>query len=324
MNDDFLHDLRREPRPAFARDLRERLIEEDELRRDARRRFRTGATWAAAAAVVVVAFAFPAVRASAQAVLELFRVRTFAAVKFDPARLERLPRGEGDRAMMVFERRDVLREPGEPRVAGSLAEAGTLAGLSAVSPTELPAGWALDSVRVTGEAEAELVLSGERLRTMLDALELRDVRVPANLDGRPVHVRMPPAILTRYVRERSRLLFVQSSGPEVQLPPGADLAQVGELGLRVLGLSEAEARRMARRVDWANTLVVPVPTDAASFREVTVAGRPGLLVTTADRDQGAGRKRAENLLLWSTPDRVLALQGTLEASHLVRVAESVR
>lgn len=324
MNDDFLHGLRRDPRPGFARELREQLIEQDEIRRESGRRFRTAASFAAAAAVVAVAFAFPAVRASAQAVLDIFRVRTFAAVKFDPARLEKISGLEGDRAMMVFERRDALRTPGEPRAAASLDEAGALAGLRAMTPTALPEGFQPDSVRVTGEGEANLVLDAAKLRTVLDALELRDVRVPANLDGREIHVRMPAAILARYVKRDSRVLFVQSGGPEITMPPGAEMAQAGEVALRVLGLSEAEARRMARRVDWSSTLVVPVPTDAASFRELTVNGQRGLLITSAGRKNASGRARHENILLWSTPDRVLALRGEIEATELVRMAESVR
>ena len=85
MNDEFLKHVRREPRPEFARDLRERLRrQEPGDAPSARAPFvaRLAPAWSAALAAVVVAalFAIPAVRVSAQAFLDLFRVRNFAAV----------------------------------------------------------------------------------------------------------------------------------------------------------------------------------------------------------------------------------------------------
>ena len=99
-DDKFLHDYRREPAPGFARRLRERLRDAEE---------RTAPAWrplvfaAVTAAVVATLFAFPAVRAGAQALLDLFRVRSFVAVPFNEDRFDKLRALENDNAMLVFD-----------------------------------------------------------------------------------------------------------------------------------------------------------------------------------------------------------------------------
>src|SRR3989442_13632125 len=102
MDDKFLHDCRRDPAPGFARGLREKLRVQEEARPTAGWRPMVAA--AAALLVVVALFAFPSVRAWAQAVLDMFRVRNFVAVSFDPRRVEKLRSLQHDNTMLVFDR----------------------------------------------------------------------------------------------------------------------------------------------------------------------------------------------------------------------------
>lgn len=322
-DDRFLHEHRRDPAPGFARRLRERLREAEEPR--------PAPAWrplAVAAGVLVVVGAlgaFPAVRAGAQAVLDLFRVRTFVAVPFDANRFERLRALDRDNAMMIFDRQEVLQEPGRPVPHDSPATASAAAGFAVETPAFLPDGLALDSVAVTGEGRARLSVSSARLRELLAALDLRDVEVPAGIDGQPLEVRMHPVVSQTFRTERRRLTLLQARSPEVSLPTGVDLARLGELGLRVLGLDAGEARRIAASVDWRSTLLVPVPVNASSFRAVTVQGHAGLLIeTTRAAEKGDGRRRAGVMVMWTEGDRVFALQGNLGDSDMLQVAESVR
>src|SRR5438552_2304015 len=110
MDDRFLNELRRDPDPAFAGRLRERLRRIERTPRVTARYWRPVVGAAAAAAVVVGLFAFPSVRASAQAMLDLFRVRNFAAVKFDPTRLENLRAQKQDNALLMFGKQEVLQD----------------------------------------------------------------------------------------------------------------------------------------------------------------------------------------------------------------------
>ena len=96
MNDDFLTGLREAPRPAFAEALKHRLdaLEDEELRSVQAHRFMT--RWrpvlVGAALVVMgaVSLSVPAVRAQARNLLELFRIKRFAAVPVDMQRIGKL------------------------------------------------------------------------------------------------------------------------------------------------------------------------------------------------------------------------------------------
>jgi hypothetical protein len=322
MDDRFLHDQRRDPDPAFARGLRERLGRDEGEAPE--HRFRLAPALAAAAAVAVVAGVvfLPSVRAAAQGLLDFFRVRNFAAVEFDPARIERLRATQNDPAMFVFDRKEVLQDPGPRQTFATVPEAAAAAGLLLRAPAELPSGLALDRVEVQGEARARFTANTARLRALLDALDLRDVEVPRELDGATVAVHLQPVVAQVFRKDKLEVSLMQSMSPEVDLPAGAEPERLGEIGLRILGLDAGEARRFARSVDWRNTLVVPVPAGASAFREVTVGAGRGLLVTT--RERADGRERHGALLLWADGDRVFALAGNLAERELLLMAESVR
>ena len=322
-DDKFLHTFRRDPEPGFARRLRERLRPDEDAR--PARAWRPLLAATAALAVVAALFVFPAVRAGAQAMLDLFRVRSFVAVPFDAERFEKLRSLDRDNAMMIFDRQHVIQEPGRPVVHSSPATASAVVGFNVETPGYLPDGLALDTVKVSGEGRARLGVSTARLRELLAALDLRDVEGPAGLDGQELEVHMHPVVSQSYRAGKGRLTLLQSRSPEVSLPAGVDLARLGEVGLRILGLDAGEARRIAASMDWRGTLLVPVPTNAGSFRSVTVQGNPGLLITTTGEEKAGGeRRRAGSVVMWTEGDRVFALEGTLRPPDMIQVAESVR
>lgn len=326
MEDDrFLKDFAREPRPGFARALRERLRAGEERDRDQARGFAFRPAFAVAAAVLVVAAAFtvPAVRVSAQMLLDMFRVRNFAAVPFDATRFEKLKTLEGDHAMLVFEPQ-VLQDPTKQTVS-STGEASALAGMPVRTIADVPSGYAADPIEVAGEGRVRLIADAQRLRAVLETLGLHDVPVPPGVDGQPVEVHLWPVVSQRWKSENGGVLsLVQSRSPEVGMPSGVDLRQLGELGLRVLGLDAGEARRVAGTIDWQSTLVVPVPVGASEFREVTVRGSKGLLVTVQrPRETGKGT-RESSVLMWTENDQVFALAGTRSQVQIMTIAESLR
>lgn len=327
MDDRFLQEYRREPRPGFARALRERLREQEQDE-PVRQGFRLHPALAAAFAVVVVAglFTIPAVRVMASDLLDIFRVRNLTAVPFDPERIERLKSladGTSDGPALLGFETEVLRAPDEPREFDTPEAAASAAGLSVRTPGELPKGLKLEKVMVSGEGEARMTADTGRLSAVLELLDLRDVTVPNEWDGRSIVVRMPRAVSMQYVNGERRAEFRQAASPEVELPPGAKLAQMGEIGLRVLGLDADEARRTARRIDWNSTLIVPVPVLATAFREVTIHGEKGLLIEMQRTPDGK-RSRSGGVVLWTEEGRVYALSGNIDSGDLVLMAESVR
>ena len=328
MNDKFLHEQRREPAPGFGRALHERLrgLESEAPARG----FRLHPAFATALAVALMAVSFtlPAVRVAAQNALDLFRVRSFAAVEIDPARVEQLKQlhdqADGDPSMMVFEKQDVLQDPGKPVEYPSADLAAAAAGLPGLrKPTMLPIGLTFEKAAVTGQGSARLALHADRLQHVLDVLGITDVRVPAGLDGQTMTVRMPASVAQVYTNGKRHLTIIEGTSPEVALPPGADLRQLGEIGLRVLGLDAKEARRIAANVDWRSTLLVPVPMNAASFNQVDVNGHKGLLIRM-DSDAGDGKGKRGSMVMWTEGERVLAVRSDLPNDDVLDVAQSLR
>ncbi len=328
MDDRFLHDQRRDPDPAFARRLRRRLRDVEAAEEAGRRRFgwRGALLTTAAAAAFAASFALPAVRAAAQALLDLFRVQEFAVVQVDQDRLERLAAAKVDLGTLVGGKVETLQAPQPPLAFASLDEAGAALGERLERPSLLPRDLKPDTVMVTREARMRVTIDSRPVRDLLDAMDLRDVTLPAGLDGRQVTMHVPEIVRQRFVAgSKTRAMFVQCESPVVELPPGLELSALGEVGLRLLGLSASEARRLAGTIDWRSTLVVPVLAGATEYQQVRVQGRPGVLV---ERSRSAGEEagmQVGRVVLWTRDGRVHALMGDrLERSELLSMAESVR
>jgi hypothetical protein len=323
MDDRMLHEYRRDPDPGFARQLRERLRRVERPRGLPRPLVRALAT-ACALGIVVALFTVPSVRVSAQAILDLFRVQRFAAVEFDESRLEKLQSLEKDRGLLIFDQKETLREPGPTRHVPSYEAASPEAGFAVSTPAYLPDGLKVDSVFVEGEGSMRVSVSEAKLRALLDRLDVNGVDVPQNLDGGWIEVRKPPVVVQRFVSPKRKAVLIQARSPEVSLPAGWDVAQLGEIGLRVLGLDEREAKRIARATDWRSTLLVPVPLDVTTFRQVTVRGNSGLLIVTTGEPAAEGKPRRQGtMLMWTHGDRVFCIRGNLSASDVLQMAESI-
>lgn len=326
MDDRFLNELRQEPDPRFARGLREKLrAQEAPVRATWPARLTPTLAGAFALAVIAALFAFPSVRASAQAMLDMFRVRKFAAVPFDKSRIEKLQQLDKDRMFMVFDKSQTVHEPGPPQIVASIAAASSAAGFHVTQPSYLPAGLTADTIRVDGPGEAKLSVSEAKLRALLDALDLQDVQVPAGLDGKEIEVRKSPVVIQQFHGSgRLRAALIQSNSPEIGVPAGLDVARLAEIGLRILGLDAGEARRVATTTDWRTTLLVPVPFNASTFRQVTVHGNQGLMITTSGKDSQGDQRREGTIVLWSEGDKVYAVQGNLTGKDLLQMVESVQ
>jgi hypothetical protein len=126
-------------------------------------------------------------------------------------------------------------------------------------------------------------------------------------------------VTIRYDHSGRRTRLVQARSPEVTLPEGIDLQALGEIGLRILGLAPAEAKQFAQSIDWHSTLLVPVPPNASSFRQITINGHSGVVIQHQPRGGSI-----TNTVIWSTPDRVFVLLSTQEWDQALAMASSVR
>jgi hypothetical protein len=320
MDDVWLNSLRGEPSTEFKERLRRRLRDEEQAAQAPTPSRRRVVLMAAAAVVVLAALvAVPGVRASASQFLSLFRVVNFVAVQVQPSRLDSLKAQDLAIEKLIGEHVQVLADPGPPYAVGSIDEAAKAAGMELALPQWLPADSRVIETMVQGERVVQITASASRLQQVMDALGITDLTAPAALEGQVVNVRVPPVVMVRYETGNRRARLFQARAPQVTLPSSVDLPTLGEIGLRILGLSKDNARQFAQAIDWHSTLMVPVPPNVSSFRHVTIGGRPGILMEHQPANQSP-----THLILWSTSDRVFALVSIHGLEQALGMADSVR
>ena len=111
------------------------------------------------------------------------------------------------------------------------------------------------------------------------------------------------------------ITFTQAESPLVEYPADVDPVVLGEALLQVLGTEPREARRIARSIDWASTLLLPIPRELAAFSEVIVDGVSGAALAPLDGQGGAVLWQKDgNIYLLTTQgsfDELLALVDSL-------------
>jgi hypothetical protein len=178
---------------------------------------------------------------------------------------------------------------------------------------------------VGGRNVARVTADTTRLQQVLDALGLSDVKVPGDLDGEAAMITVSPMVLTGYEQGERKAAFIQGPMPEVLLPAGVDLAQLGEIGLRVLGMPADEARAFSKSVDWRTTFLVPVPPMATRFRQTLVGANRGIVIEGPLRDPETKAEKGNwNLLLWSQSGRVYGIRSTMRLGDVMAMANSLQ
>ena len=326
MNDEQLYSLRRDPSVEFAARLRARLHAHDASMKPARPRWPIARIAAGTAMLVTVAglFTVPAVRASAESFLALFRVVNFVAVPVDESRLATLKARQLDPPHLIGEHVQVLRDPGAPTGVASPEQAGSLAGIEVQLPRYLPTGMAMKEIAVKGEYAAQIVADTRQLQDVMDTLSITDLSIPDGLDGQVVTVRVPPSVIVKYEQGPRVTRFYQAPTPQVSMPTSVDLASLGEIGLRIVGLSPQDARQFSRTIDWQTTLLVPVPPTVNSFKQVDVNGHSGIALERWVPSPTATPRSAVHVVLWAADGRVFGIESTQRAEDVVLMAKSVR
>ncbi|NOZ05639.1 MAG: DUF4367 domain-containing protein [Chloroflexi bacterium] len=273
-----------------------------------------------AVAFLALIFLFAPARTAFGQFLGVFRVHKFAAIRIDPAKVQRLDKLDTSGPEM-FGTLEVVKEPAPAREV-SLAEA-----RGAVPFPVRTFGWLPDSVqgedapltvRLGDDGEARLTVDAAQVNAALALLGEDDLHVPVALDGATVTVHMPRTVEVEARGAHRFLSLMQMESPSVKVSAPVDPNVLGVVALRVLGFSPDEANRLAAQINWANTLVLPLPTDAVVYQEVEVNGVSGLFI----------RERSEKgyppaMLLWQKNDVVYALSGQYAMSDMLAVAEGL-
>ncbi|MFL5732301.1 MAG: anti-sigma factor family protein [Chloroflexia bacterium] len=282
----------------------------------------------AAAMLVLSLVAFPSVRAAADSLLQTFRAKSVIFVPVDTARLQQLASLSTDPTALFLSKPSVVgTEKTTP--TGSAAEAARLAGFTPEQPATLPGKPASTQFIVHDSLKAQAQVNVETVRQVLSALGITDLTLPDTVGSAPITADMPPFVETAYKGAGYELRLVQGQSPTVNLPKAVELAQLGEIGLRVIGMQPEQARDLSRQIDWSSTLVVPFPANLSDVVRVQVGDAPGLMVTAAATGSLAGGYGGgdSTIIYWQRGGRFYVLQGSganLNNDLMLVAAKSVR
>ena len=262
-------------------------------------------------ALVLVA-SFPATRALASEFLGIFRVAKFAPISVSPQQLafleEVMENNEG-----LFPGEMVFDEDPEPgREFNTLSEAA--AWYSEGSEYGAPIRTMDGASGIYGETggEGTLTVNLENARKLLEAANIDPMLLPDSLDGQDVSATVNRTI----IQEFDGVGFVQMQSPEINYPVGVNPAPIGEALLTLLGMESADAKRLSRNIDWATTLIMPIPTEFATFSEVQIDGTTGVAIEAID---GSGVT-----MMWQSGGMVHILTGDgLETDDLLDMVDEM-
>ena len=281
------------------------------------RQYRAAFIAVAVALVLAFLFSFAPVRSAAGRFLKIFRVQEVKIVPVDVAQMEKLKNNPEFSGLMQQFNPQVERVAGggEPQPVASLEEAA-----AAVDFSPLPLKPFDDEgtvhIALQPAATDRLNLDRDLLEAIFQSAGI-EVQLPDSLDESPIILHRPTTVLQTWeAGGRAALHFAQLRSPEIEYPDDLDLQALGTAGLQLLGMPEAEARALGATIDWANTLVLPVPADAGvTVTEVTVNGAKGFLFA----DEAASGDGAA--LMWQQNGVVYLLQGKYSGPQLLAIAE---
>jgi hypothetical protein len=317
MDDAVLNALHAEPPAEFSERLRSQLRRHEVAAR-APRRWPVAKIAASAVLIAGVGglFSVPTVRAYAQSFLSLFRVVNFVAVPVDRGRMDALK--QLDLPRLIGDSVEVMQDGGPPVPMVSLEQASAAAGFAVRVPSWLPPDGRIVEMAVRGAHVVRITADGARLQQLMDALGIRDVRVPDGFDGQTATIRVPPVVMVRFEHGGRHTRLFQTQSPEVALPAGVDPAALGEIGLRILGVARDDARQFARAIDWSTTVLVPVPPTARLLRQVNIGGHSGIAFEHQPPEEAVTTS-----VLWARDGRVFGLVSVQERSQVLDMANSI-
>lgn len=249
-------------------------------------------------AILAVSLSFAPVRALAGNFLGIFRVQQVTVLPVDATHLKDLTGNSpltDEISRLLADSVTVTQKQTDPQPVASAAEAGQLAGLS----VRLPASEAsAPELTVQGEMAFQLVVDRERAQSLIEEAGYQDLHLPASVNGATVKVAIPASVTAKYgVCPKSKsdkpdpdqrgsvgrlypdcVVFVQMTSPTVTAPPDLDLEQLAEIGLQMTGMTAQQANDYSQTVNWATTLVIPIPANAATYQSVSVDGVTGTLI----------------------------------------------
>jgi anti-sigma factor RsiW len=249
--------------------------------------------------------------------LGIFRVQQFQVVQVNATQAERYKNFD----QQIFT--DVKTGKVTPTDVTSAAQASQLAGFTVLTPSVLPNHQTLDKFVVEGAHNAQATVDLDAARNLLQMAGQPTDALPA---GKTLNLsaKIQPTVSMAYGEGTPRVIhIIQGHSPEVNVPDNVDVKRLGEIGLEMMGVAPAEAARLSNSIDWATTMVIPVPSNLATVQPVTVHGVTGYLMrnqkTTVKENHGD-----DAVLFWEANGILYGVSGNLSDAELVNVAQGLK
>lgn len=278
----------------------------------------------AALLIVALILAFPGTRALAGELLNLFRVQQVTVVPVDFTGLEQLT---GDGALgnqfteLISNSTDMTQKPGDAIAAADAAQASQLAGFN----VRTPEGITPSQIYVTDAAAFTMIIDRTKAQALLSEAGRSDLVLPESVDGAEISVNIPSSVSVAYGtcpkpeadsskadneqnpvrRYPDCVILAQIPSPNVSAPADLDINQLAQIGLEFTGMTPEEAAAFTSTVDWTSTLVVPIPSNSASYDQVSVDGVTGTLIHRPSREG----EPTTFALLWVKNGIIYAISG---------------
>ncbi len=202
------------------------------------------------------------------------------------------------------------QEPGQLTPVDSLREAANRTGLTAVRT--LPTLGNPTEIFISEGGSADFTIDEANARALLEAANLDPDLLPPGIDGARITVATFNGVEQRW---DDGTTLLQLDSPLVQYPERLDPAVLGEALLQLLGLNPLEAQRLAREIDWTSTLLLPIPTNMASFEETVINGTSGIGLSSLDG--------AIHALVWQENGRLYLLVAAKTMPELAELANTL-
>lgn len=266
-------------------------------------------------------FAFPAPRAFASELLNLFRVQQVAVIPVDFTGMEQLNGVDGpDISQLISDSITMTQKPGDPVEAQDVNEASRLANFDVRAPQDKSP----SSIYVTDGTAFTFTVDRTKAQALLEEAGRSDLVLPNALDGAKISIHIPASVSIAFGncpppssdsdgiefgsgspgrRYADCVILAEVPSPSVSVPASVDVAQLAQLGLEFSGMSAEQAAAFTSTVDWTSTLIVPIPKNASTYEQVSVDGVTGTLIQRPADDY------PQFALLWVKDGIIYAIGG---------------
>ncbi len=281
--------------------------------------------------LLAISLLFPPVRAIASDFLGLFRVQQVKVVTIDPAMLSHLDEGLQGNEQQI---RQIIQEnfkkvkESEFKHAETPEQAAEMAGFT----PRLPANGQVASIGVMSAQTYEITIDTDLWNTILTGMGYQGEPLSSDLNGQKITVDVPAGVSTGigeckslqqlkvndadFNQLKDCILLVELPSPVVQTPDGLDIPALAESMLEIFGMDPSEARQFSQSTDWANTLVLPIPSgEGVTNQQVSVDGTSATLITHETND--------EYMLFWVRNGVLYAVLGSGDSQAGVDLGASL-